>query len=352
MLLDLRFHQLAGVFPLKRAILSIGAALFTAVATATVMSGDYVTLQVDGRKTTVKTHAEKVGDLLKENGVVVNALDEVTPGKNAKISGGIEVIVKRAIPVKVKSGTQTVVTAATGETVGEVLKEISFPIDEDDKVAPSRNEPVKPGMEIRVSRVDRKLQVTRAKVPYESQVESDPSLDAGVRKVVKKGREGEFVRVARVVFEGSVRIRETELFERLVRRPEKEIVKVGTKRKVARLYRPSSVSSRGDARTAIPPTPPASSGKTLLVVATGYAPFGGPGINDVTATGARARRGIVAVDPRVIPLGTRLYVEGYGYGVAADTGGAIKGNRIDLCFDTVGEALTWGRRTVTVTILD
>jgi len=60
--------------------------------------------------------------------------------------------------------------------------------------------------------------------------------------------------------------------------------------------------------------------------------------------------GIVAVDPRVIPLGTRLYIPGYGEGVAADTGGAIIGNRIDLWMPTSTQAFAWGRRTVTITI--
>lgn len=70
-----------------------------------------------------------------------------------------------------------------------------------------------------------------------------------------------------------------------------------------------------------------------------------------TATGAETRRGIIAVDPRVIPLGTRLYVEGYGYGVAADTGGAIKGRRIDVFLESETAALKWGRRDVKVHIL-
>ena len=71
-----------------------------------------------------------------------------------------------------------------------------------------------------------------------------------------------------------------------------------------------------------------------------------------TATGTRAVRGVVAVDPRVIPLGTKLYIEGYGYAVAADTGGAIKGNRIDLVMNTVRECRKFGRRQVKVHILN
>jgi len=71
-----------------------------------------------------------------------------------------------------------------------------------------------------------------------------------------------------------------------------------------------------------------------------------------TATGPWPSRGMVAVDPRVIPLGTELYIEGYGPAVAADTGGAIRGQRIDLYMDTKHECLQWGRRQVEVRVIE
>jgi len=76
-----------------------------------------------------------------------------------------------------------------------------------------------------------------------------------------------------------------------------------------------------------------------------------PGNGNYTATGSRLKKGIVSVDPRLIPLGTRLYVEGYGYAVADDVGGAIKGHRIDLAYDSRSEALQFGRQTVKVYVL-
>jgi 3D (Asp-Asp-Asp) domain-containing protein/peptidoglycan hydrolase CwlO-like protein len=94
-----------------------------------------------------------------------------------------------------------------------------------------------------------------------------------------------------------------------------------------------------------PPSGPVGSGQTLTVVSTAYA------IHGTTATGIRTRRGICATDPRVIPLGTQFDVPGYGRCVAADTGGAVKGNRIDVWVETEAEALQWGFRTVTVSIL-
>ena len=95
------------------------------------------------------------------------------------------------------------------------------------------------------------------------------------------------------------------------------------------------------------PTPtidPGLGGRTLTVTATGYA------IRGRTATGAPTGWGIVAVDPSVIPLGTRMTIPGYGSGVAADTGSAVQGATIDLWFPSLAQARAWGRRTVTITL--
>jgi 3D (Asp-Asp-Asp) domain-containing protein len=88
----------------------------------------------------------------------------------------------------------------------------------------------------------------------------------------------------------------------------------------------------------------AAQGRTLTVSATGYSLLGH------TSTGLPTGWGVVAVDPGLIPLGTKLSIPGYGDGVAADTGGAVRGPTIDLWFPTLSQALAWGRRTVTVTL--
>ncbi len=93
-----------------------------------------------------------------------------------------------------------------------------------------------------------------------------------------------------------------------------------------------------------PTIEPGLGGRTLTVTATGYA------INGRTATGVPTGWGIVAVDPSVIPLGTRMSIPGYGSGVAADTGSAVRGATIDLWFPTLAQARAWGRRTVTITL--
>jgi peptidoglycan DL-endopeptidase CwlO len=94
----------------------------------------------------------------------------------------------------------------------------------------------------------------------------------------------------------------------------------------------------------VPTGAPAGPGTQLTVQATGYA------LQGTTATGIPTSWGVIAVDPSVIPLGTRMTVPGYGEGVAADTGGAVKGLIIDVWFPTRKQALAWGRRTVTITL--
>lgn len=87
--------------------------------------------------------------------------------------------------------------------------------------------------------------------------------------------------------------------------------------------------------------------RTLDVEATAYTYTG-----NNTASGVKPREGLIAVDPKVIAMGTRVYVEGYGYAVAADTGGAIRGNRIDVFFSTLRQCMDWGRRPVRIHILN
>jgi len=88
----------------------------------------------------------------------------------------------------------------------------------------------------------------------------------------------------------------------------------------------------------------------MRMEATAYLPTDGSS-EGLTAMGIPARWGIVAVDPDVIPLGTRVYVPGYGVALAADVGGAINGYKIDLCMEDYGQAMDFGRRTVTVFVL-
>jgi len=110
-------------------------------------------------------------------------------------------------------------------------------------------------------------------------------------------------------------------------------------------HRRSALASRsGRLAPSLPPSAP--QGRKITVGSTAYC------LRGYTASGTYVGPGTVAVDPRVIPLGTRLYVSGYGYATARDTGGAIVGNKIDVWFPSLSQCYQWGYRNVTVTILD
>ncbi|WP_207940334.1 hypothetical protein DOK78_002183 [Enterococcus sp. DIV2402] len=121
---------------------------------------------------------------------------------------------------------------------------------------------------------------------------------------------------------------------------------------------PAVAEVQADTQTEAQPeqTTQSPSGRTLTMESTAYSsdPADTLGGGTVTATGQNLLSNpmAVAVDPNVIPLGTRLYVEGYGEAIASDTGGAIQGNIVDVHFSTYAECIAWGRRTVQVTILD
>jgi 3D (Asp-Asp-Asp) domain-containing protein len=119
---------------------------------------------------------------------------------------------------------------------------------------------------------------------------------------------------------------------------------VHTARERSAGFTPETRTVVDDAAASFPAPSPTGDGQALTVVATGYS------LRGRTATGLQTAWGVVAVDPAVIPLGTRMTIPGYGEGIAADTGGAVQGKTIDLWFPTTAQALAWGRRTVTITL--
>ncbi|EPS51617.1 3D domain-containing protein [Clostridium botulinum] len=187
---------------------------------------------------------------------------------------------------------------------------------------------------------------------YETVVKEDDSLEKGDKKVIREGQNGEKEVTTKVVFEdGKEKVRKV-VSESIKKQPVSKVVAMGTKVTTV------NALSRGGSVTGTP------GGRSLRMRATAYTSSyedtgKSPGSPDfgVTATGTTARRNSggyssIAVDPRVIPLGTKLFVEGYGYAIAEDTGGAIKGNVIDLYFDSNVEVSNWGSRWVNVYILD
>lgn len=323
------------------------AALFTALIATVSITGfvwatKEVTVVVDGRTSHLKTQAATVSELLAEAGVAVDARDLVTPALDAPVADGATVLVRHAVPVIVEVGGERIEADVVGSTVADALVALGLDPGSALHVHPTATTALAPGMRIRVPDVFVRVVSEEATIAPPVVRENDPSLPRGKTQVVTAGRPGRELRVYRVLVSGGTEGARVLTATRTIVEPVPRVIAVGSgSRKaglIARLWPP-------------PSSQPPKGGERLRVVATGYSPEQ-PGLDSTTATGARARRGVVAVDPDVIPLGSRLYIPGYGYAVAADTGGAIDGRRIDLCFDSVTEALRWGRRTVTVIVLD
>lgn len=185
------------------------------------------------------------------------------------------------------------------------------------------------------STLDKRIEL-REPIPYPTLRRSSSELRDGSSKTLRAGINGEKQSIYQVSNKDGKEIQRTLISTRVLRKPVPEILAVGHR---------GNLPSRGYF----------SGRKVLTMIATGYSADpaeNGGNSSGRSAIGLKVGHGVVAVDPKYIPLGTRLYIEGYGYAVAADTGGSIRGNRIDLGHDSRRNASNVGRRTVYVHILD
>jgi 3D (Asp-Asp-Asp) domain-containing protein len=178
-------------------------------------------------------------------------------------------------------------------------------------------------MHITLVRVLEERYVEETPLPFETLFEPDPGMELDQRKIIRWGREGASRRRIRVRFENGEEISRTQEAEWVAQEPRDRIIKFG---------------SRIVPRQLDTPQGPITYWRKLRMLATSYnaSTAGKPSDHPtygLTRLGLRARKGIVAIDPRVINMHQELYVPGYGRGVAADTGSAIKWRRIDLCYD-------------------
>ncbi|MFU8890429.1 MAG: 3D domain-containing protein [Anaerosomatales bacterium] len=304
-----------------------------------------ITLVVDGDSRYVKTQADTVGTLLEQADVVVGAADIVTPSADTPVTDGMTVVVRHAVPVMLRFGGEAIRLNVVGSTVADALVAAGLDPGRGISVTPALDAPLTPELVIEATDVFVRVVEEQVEIPFEVTTRNDSTLPQGSRRIEREGEPGLMLNVYRVLVTGGVEGTRTLTAEEVLREPVDETVLVGTKRASA----PGAVSRERATPAAGTASAPAD-GEELTVAATGYSSQD-PGVGTRTATGAQAKHGVIAVDPSVIPLGTRVYIPGYGNAVAADTGGAISGSKIDLCFNTRAEALSWGRRTVTITIL-
>ena len=301
------------------------------LATGFMFANKKVQIAVDDSALVISTLHSKPEDVLVQAGVNLGPKDEYRLSTTKLVNDTI-ITVHRAVPVTVAYQGKTEVVLTAKRTVGEFAESmgVSRP---DIKLIPSGEAKLEPNMHIQVVTLTEKM--VESEVPERFTIirTPDSTLEKGVERVAEEGQDGKKKVTLRLQFADGIEVGAQPVSEVITENPKPQIIHVGTRDTVE--------TSRGAMRFS----------RMEVMEASAYLPTDGSPAG-LTATGIAAGRGIVAVDPDVIPLGTRVYVPGYGVALAADVGGAIVGNKIDLCVEDYSEAMRFGRRSVKVYVLD
>lgn len=283
-----------------------------------------------------------VAQVLREAGVIIGPGDRVTPQLDARVAPDMRIDVLHARPVTIAlpGGHRVVYTLA--HTVQEVLDEEGIVLPQGAFVHPSSDTPISEDMQVRVVQLGSSADIEYESIPNNVVYRTDPTLSPGETYTVD-GQDGLRTRRYSITYVDGQEV-SRELIEEVVDPEPVDTVVYSP----PRVTEPPAGSSE--------PAPEGVAGRTLRVYATAYnAASAGRSPDDpnygITATGVRVTWGVIAVDPNVIPLGTRMYIPGYGYGVAADTGGAVKGYIIDLGYPD-GVPIDWETRWIDIYILE
>ena len=226
--------------------------------------------------------------------------------------------------------------------VSQLLSENNITLNPDDIISVPLATPVSDGLNIEIIRVTKKTEEIYTNIPYTTEKRPSNKLNKGLTNTVQQGVNGSKKTVYEVIYHNGKETQRNMINETVVKQPIPQIVEYGTKpvdtSGVVKTWAGTSLKYK----------------KKISMTATAYTTARSS--DKITATGKIAKKGLVAVDPRVIPLGSKLYIVSsdgkswcYGTAVAADTG--VRGNKIDLFFDTYNECIRFGRRKATVYIL-
>lgn len=282
-----------------------------------------VTLHESGLAAPFVTAARTVGEALSERGITLYEADLVRPAAETLISEGLTIQLERSLPVSLQADGATVSLRTRAQTVADLLAHLGITLGPKDYVTPNVEAPLVADLRVEVVRISEEYYVEEIPIAYEVRQVPDPELEIDQWRVDDWGREGALRRRVRVLFENGREQYRTEEEEWIALEPQDRIIRYGT-----------MIVTRSEST----PSGTITYWRKLRMLATSYnAPTAGKAMDHpqygITRVGLRARYGIIAVDPRVIPLGQNMYVPGYGQGLAADTGGAIKWRRVDLCYD-------------------
>ena len=340
----LPLKQLAALFILSALAVVSGVKLYDGI------SKD-VKIIDNGKPIIVKTMSNSVDQALEKLGITVRPDDYISMPLDASLDNdSMNIInIKRAVPVSIIVDGQLREVWSYKDTVEEVIEENGItlnPLDRFEGLTPATL--VTADMVIRVVRVSEEIATEEVDIPFTVVERPNNKMNEGETQIIAKGENGVRAKYYKITYEDGKPVDRMFVNEKVVKAPVDQVVEYGT----VMNFR----NSRGDL---------VRYSKVLNMRATAYtSSFEDTGKHPdhpafgITYTGMRARVGVIAVDPKVIPLGTKLYVEvpgsapDYGFAIAGDIGSAIKGNNIDLYFDSREEVKKWGRRKVVVYILN
>lgn len=281
-----------------------------------------VTLIVDDGSVPFPIHttAATVGEALVRAGVTLYLGDDVQPALGSRVQDGLRVIIQRSRPVLVTADRRTVQTRTRGKTVGDALVELGVVVTGNDRVTPALDTAVRDNILIKVVRVLETVEVEREAIPFASELVADPEMEIDNQRLVQQGQVGERRKRFKVTMVDGQQISRLLIDDWVASEPITRVVAYGTKIVW---------------RTLDTPDGPITYWRKIRAYATSYSPArsGTPRSAPwygITRSGLPAGKGLVGVDPTVIPLGTRLYVPGYGKALAADTGSGLFGKWLDL----------------------
>lgn len=341
----------------KSAMLIKLVAVFMAVIVFSLLTGAVIDLQTkqvtlvmvdafaDSEKTQeLTTRQDSVSGFLEENDVQIGEYDKVSMLMDDDLYSGARLVIRKGRKFTLNIDGNIEIITTTKKTIREAFEEAGVSVNEIDRVEPGLDAEITEDMNVSVFRVQNKQITVDSEIPFPSREEPDPTLEKGKTRIKVKGTNGLKRTTYNIQTENGIETKREVVSETIVKNPVTQVVAVGTKAKAAK----KTVTTNSGKSI--------SYSKKLTVTATAYTASSG----SKTASGKVAQYGVIAVDPKVIPLGTKLYVEStddgkswkYGYCVAGDTGGAIKGNKIDLYYNSEKECLQFGRRSAIVYVLN
>lgn len=310
-----------------------------------------LSLVIDQEEETYYTTKETVGDFFEEINLSVSEHDDLSVDLETPIEEDLSVTLDQALKVVVNDAGEEEEVWTTERTIEAFLNEQDIELGELDRLEPSEEEEIDKDTTVTITRVEEVTDTKEEVIDFSTVRRNDSSLEQGTEEVIASGSDGLLERTYKVTLENGKEVERELVNEEVKKESEQRIVAVGTKVIEQTVSRGGSSSS---SNTESKET--SSDNDVLYMEATAYNwDCGSCSGTGRTATGYNVKAnpdGVIAVDPSVIPLGTKVYVEGYGYAVARDTGGAIQGNKIDLHMRTIEEARQFGRQRVKVEIIE